>query len=142
MNWKKVKIIFSPPKTRKAPSLWTKLRRKHTVGPLGSMQAIGGPFHWENEVSSVHQCHEWCEDEHAYVHRLFPLSSVQFSCSVVSNSLRPHEPQHAKALCPSPTPRVPPDLVHQVDDAVQPSHPPSSPSPPSLNLSHHQGLFK
>ena len=32
------------------------------------------------------------------------FSSVQFSCSVVSNSLQPHEPQHAKPLCPSPTP--------------------------------------
>ena len=28
------------------------------------------------------------------------------SCSVVSDSLRPHEPQHARPLCPSPTPRV------------------------------------
>ena len=34
------------------------------------------------------------------------LSSVQFSCSVVSNSLRPHELQHARPPCPSPTPRV------------------------------------
>ena len=32
--------------------------------------------------------------------------------------------------------------VHQVGDAIQPSHPLSSPSPPALNLSHHQGLFK
>ena len=32
--------------------------------------------------------------------------SVQFSRSVVSNSLRPHEPQHVRALCPSPTPGV------------------------------------
>ena len=32
--------------------------------------------------------------------------------------------------------------VHQVDDAIQPSHPLSSPSPPVLNLSQHQGLFK
>ena len=32
--------------------------------------------------------------------------SVQFSCSVVSNSLRPHESQHAKPPCPSPTPGV------------------------------------
>ena len=32
--------------------------------------------------------------------------------------------------------------VHQVDDAIQPSHPLSSPSPPALNLSQHQGLFK
>ena len=32
--------------------------------------------------------------------------SVQFSCSVVSDSLRPHESQHARPPCPSPTPGV------------------------------------
>ena len=37
---------------------------------------------------------------------LSPLSSVQFSHSVVSDSLRPHESQHARPPCPSPTPRV------------------------------------
>ena len=37
------------------------------------------------------------------------LCSVQFSWSVVSDSLWPHEPQHARPLCPSPTPRVHPD---------------------------------
>ena len=35
--------------------------------------------------------------------------SVQFSRSVVSNSLRPHELQHARPPCPSPTPRVHPN---------------------------------
>ena len=34
------------------------------------------------------------------------FSSVQFSYSVVSDSLRPHELQHARPPCPSPTPRV------------------------------------
>ena len=34
------------------------------------------------------------------------LSSVQFSSSVVSDSLRPHELQHTRPHCPSPTPRV------------------------------------
>ena len=33
-------------------------------------------------------------------------------------------------------------LVHWVGDAIQPSHPLSSPSPPALNLAQHQGLFK
>ena len=33
-----------------------------------------------------------------------PNSSVQFSCSVVSNSLQPHGLQHARLPCPSPTP--------------------------------------
>ena len=32
--------------------------------------------------------------------------------------------------------------VHRVDDAIQPSHPLSSPSPSAFRLSHHQGLFQ
>ena len=34
------------------------------------------------------------------------FSSVQFSCSVMSDSLRPHELQHVRPPCPSPTPGV------------------------------------
>ena len=34
------------------------------------------------------------------------FSSVQFSCSVMSDSLRPHESQHARPPCPSPIPGV------------------------------------
>ena len=37
------------------------------------------------------------------------VSSVQFSRSVVSNSLWPHELQHARPPCPSPTPEVHPN---------------------------------
>ena len=37
------------------------------------------------------------------------FSLVQFSCSVMSDSLRPHEPQHARPPCPSPTPGVHPN---------------------------------
>ena len=37
------------------------------------------------------------------------FSSVQFSCSVVFDSLQHHEPQHTRAPCPSPTPRVYPN---------------------------------
>ena len=32
--------------------------------------------------------------------------------------------------------------VHRVGDAIQPSHPLLSPSPPAINLSQHQGLFQ
>jgi len=35
-----------------------------------------------------------------------PISSIQFSCSVVSDSLRLHESQHTRPPCPSPTPGV------------------------------------
>ena len=40
---------------------------------------------------------------------MYCISSVQFSLSVVSNSLQPHEPQHARPPCPSPTPGVYPN---------------------------------
>ena len=40
---------------------------------------------------------------------IYVFSSVQFSRSVVSNSLWPHESQHARPPCPSPTPGVHPN---------------------------------
>ena len=48
---------------------------------------------------------------YTYVHVCYymHISSVQFSRSVVSDSLRPHESQHARPPCPSPTPRVHPN---------------------------------
>ena len=69
-------------------------------------------------------------------------SSVQFSRSVVSDSLRPHESQYTRPPCPSPIPEFTQTHVHRVSDAIQPSHPLSSPSPPAPNPSQHQGLFQ
>ena len=69
-------------------------------------------------------------------------TSYQFSRSVMSDSLRHHEPQNTRPPCPSPTPRVHTNPCPLVGDAIQPSHPPSSPSLPALNLSQHQGLFQ
>ena len=40
---------------------------------------------------------------------LYHMSSAQFSHSVMSNSLWPHELQHARPSCPSPTPRLYPN---------------------------------
>ena len=68
--------------------------------------------------------------------------SDQFSCSVVSDSLQPHELQLTRPPCPSPTPGIYPTRVHLISDAIQLSHPLLSPSPPTFNLSQHQGLFK
>ena len=66
----------------------------------------------------------------------------QFSCSVVSDSLQPHESQHTRPPCPSPTPEFTQIHVHQVGDAIQPSHSLSSTSPPAPNPSQHQSLFQ
>ena len=60
-----------------------------------------------------------------YHSSLFLLfSSIQFSRSVISDSLRPHELQYTRPPCPSPTAGVHPN--HWVSDAIQPSHPLSS----------------
>ena len=72
----------------------------------------------------------------------FNQLSVQFSRSVVSNSLWPHEQQHTRPPCPSPTPGVHPNPYPLSRWCHPPSHPLSSPSPPALNLSQHQGLFR
>ena len=48
------------------------------------------------------------------------ISSVQFSHSVMSDSLRPHELQHARPPCPSPTPGVHPNLTSV--ESVMPSN--------------------
>ena len=50
-------------------------------------------------------------------------SVSQLSRSVVSDSLRPHGPQHARPPCPSQLPELAQTHVHRVGDAIQPSHP-------------------
>ena len=67
---------------------------------------------------------------------------LQFSGSVVSNSLRPHGLEHARPPCPSSAPGVTQTRVHWVGDAIRPSHPLLSSSPPAFNLSQHQGRFQ
>ena len=64
------------------------------------------------------------------------FSSVQFSCSVMSDSLRPHELQYARpSLSVTKLPELTQTHVHQVSDAIHPSHPLLSPSPPAPNPS-------
>ena len=87
---------------------------------------------------------EWEENSlsngaHFHCHTAF--SSVQFSRSVVSNSLRPYGPQHARPPSLSPTPGVYWNSC-PLSRWCHPSHPLLFPSPPAFNVSQHQGLFK
>ena len=68
-------------------------------------------------------------------------SVVQFPVQSLSHVqiLWPHGLQHAKPPCPSPPPRVYSNSRPLSQWCHQPSHPLSSPSPPALNLSQHQG---
>ena len=67
------------------------------------------------------------------------FNSVTQSCPTLCDPMNcstPGLPVHHQLLESTQT------YVHWVGDAIQPSHPLSSPSPPALNLSQHQGLFK
>ena len=69
---------------------------------------------------------------------VFNYARVQFSCSVVSDSLRPHESQHARPPCPSPSPGVHSDsrpLSPWCHPAISSSVVPSSSFPQSLPAS-------
>ena len=71
--------------------------------------------------------------------RLSQFSSVTQSCPTLCDPMNhsmPGLPVHHQI------PEFTQTHVHQVGDAIQPSHPLSSPSPPALNLSQHQGLFQ
>ena len=76
-----------------------------------------------------------------YHFTLVRMLLLLFSCSVLSDSLPCHGLQpgfsvlhHLLELAQT--------HVHWVSDAIQPSHPLSTPSPPALNLPQHQGLFQ
>ena len=67
------------------------------------------------------------------------FSSVTQSCLTLCDPMNcstPGLPVHHQLLESTQ------NYVHWVSDAIQPSHPLSFPSPPALNLSQHQGLFK
>ena len=80
-----------------SPNIWKKIQTLlHMVCKAPKVQAL---VSCQLCLMSASPC-----TDHDTPSRL--LSLVQFSCSVVSDSLRPHESQHARPPCPSPTPRV------------------------------------
>ena len=73
------------------------------------------------------------------IHASVQFSSVAQSCPTLCDPMNcstPGLPVHHHL------PESTQTHVHRVGDAIQSSHPLSSPSPPALNLSQHQGLFK
>ena len=76
---------------------------------------------------------------HTYFSLMSQFSSVAQSCPALCDPMNhstPGLPVHHQLQQFTLT------HVHWVSDAIQPSHPPLSPSPPTFNLSQHQGLFK
>ena len=83
----------------------------------------------EKEGKFLHMCY----------YNLVQFSSVAQSCPTVcdpTNRSTPCFPVHPQL------PELTQTHVHRVGDAIQPSHPLSSPSPPAPNPSQQQGLFQ
>ena len=79
----------------------------------------------------VYLCLDYCN--------LFKFSSVAQSCPTLCNPMNcsmPGLPVHHQL------PEFTQTHIHRVSDAIQTSHPLSSPSPPAPNLSQHQSLFQ
>ena len=90
---------------------------------------------------------DWRNLTHTHIHSsnltlTLHISSVQSSCSVVSDSLWPHESQDTRPPCPSPTPGVYSNSCPSSRWCHPAISPLSSPSPPAPHLSQHQGLLQ
>ena len=87
---------------------------------------------WANHRGFLRQWNHsvWCHNQFSSVAQLCPTLCNPVDCST------PGLPVHHQILEFTQT------HVHQLDDAIQPSHPLSYPSPPAFNLSQHQGLFQ
>ena len=124
-------VSMASSKGSSQPKDWTRLLSLlHWQAGSLPLAPPGKPM--ENPV--LVKCHE---------HGSFPLelqfSSVAQSCPTLCDPMdcsTPGLPVHHQI------PEFTQTHVHRVSDAIQPSHPLLSPSPPAFNLSQHQGLFK
>ena len=81
----------------------------------------------------------WLQSPSAVIFRSDQIRSVSQSCPILCDPMNrstPGLPVHHQL------PEFTQTHVHQVGDAIQPSHPLSSPSPPAPNPSQHQSLFQ
>ena len=90
----------------------------------------------------------WIKNQWSVIESIICIQGVQFSCSVTSDSLQPHGLQHARPLCPSPTPGVYSNSCPSsqwchptISSSVIPfsSCPQSFPASGSFQVSHIQG---
>ena len=87
--------------------VWTAGREEKVIrtSNLWSLEA-SLELPWSCDLLLILRCRTWMRREKTGQGncQFIQFSSVQFRCSVMSDSLRPHEPQHARPPCLSPTP--------------------------------------
>ena len=95
----------------------------------------------QDESVRLHSVWEWkkahADNERRKNARIFVFQSL----SHVRLFATPWTAACQASLSPSPSPELAQTHVHWISDAIQPSGPLLSPSPPAFNLSQHQGLF-
>ena len=122
------------------PILALPLPNSGTLGPLLNLSVLCG-----FSLSLSHVLSPMVMGTSSLYHPDWPqasscFSSIQFSCSVMSDSLRHHGLQHARPPCPSQTPGVYSNPCPLSQWCHPPSHPLLSPSRPAFNLSQRQGF--
>ena len=116
----------------------------YTAGRFFTAEQLGKPkvvvkycfsfCHWESLKYIIHLL--------KFILKVTVISLVQFSRSVVSNSATPWTVACQASLSITNSQSLLKLMSIKLFDAIQPSHPLSSLSPPAFNLSQHQGLFK
>ena len=109
--------------------------RKWTFAISGSVCKVSGIRAWIS-LGSYYPAYRWVFRS---VHVSVQFSSVTQSCPTLCNPMNrsmPGLPVHHQL------PEFTQTHVHRVSDAIQPSHPLASPSPPAPNPSQHQSLFQ
>ena len=122
----------------------------HVQLPLINIPSHSGTFVTTDEPTPIHHSltkstvymrfHSWCCTFYGF-RRMYnnTFSSVTQSCPTLCSPMNrsmPGLPVHHQL------PEFTQTHVHPVGDAIQPSHPLSSPSPPAPNPSQHQGLLQ
>ena len=113
----------------------------HPSAPAPSIQYRASNLDWQlvsYMILYIFQCLS-PKSSHPRPNKLFICSSVAQLCPTLCNPMNcsmPGLPVHHQL------PESTQTHVHWVSDAIQPSHPLLSPSPPAPNLSQHEGLFQ
>ena len=124
--------------------LLQKCFKKVIFGPVPSTQGFHCPGQVQSLIRELRSCKE-CGAANSKKERGSCLcNNHRCHCSVAQSSLTLCHPMDcsSQASLSITISRSLLKLVHRVSDAIQPSHPLSSPSPPAFNPSQHQGLFQ